>query len=112
MSGVGALAYDDPSNPRLQAEALKAFLNSEEGKKYKPIFEEKAGKDGQFKGPEGFGSVIGVGANPVMEAMTKQLEEQQKQTALLEQIANKGGSSGVPAPFTENPHITGHGGQM
>jgi hypothetical protein len=46
-----------------------------------------------FKSPEGFGNVIGVGANPVMEAMNAQLEEQQKQTALLERIA--GGSSGT-----------------
>ncbi len=37
-----------------------------------------------FKGPEGFSNVVGVGANPVMEAMNAQLEETQKQTALLE----------------------------
>jgi hypothetical protein len=47
-----------------------------------------------------------------MEAMTKQLEEQQKQTALLEQIANKGGSGGVPIPFTEARQFPGHGDQM
>ena len=100
MSGVGALAYDDPSDPALQAQALKAFLNSEEGKKYKPIFEEKAGKDGQFKGPEGFGSVIGVGANPVMEAMTRQTEVLEEIKAVLESQRSSGG---VPAPFTEKP---------
>ena len=43
-----------------------------------------------FKGPEGFSNVVGVGANPVMEAMTAQLEEQRKQTALLERMANAG----------------------
>jgi hypothetical protein len=43
-----------------------------------------------FKGPEGFSNVIGVGANPVIEAMNAQLEEAQKQTALLQQIASKG----------------------
>jgi hypothetical protein len=43
-----------------------------------------------FKGPEGFSNVIGVGANPVIEAMSAQLEEAQKQTALLQQIASKG----------------------
>jgi hypothetical protein len=100
MSGVGALAYDDPSDPALQAQALKAFLNSEEGKKYKPIFEEKAGKDGQFKGPEGFGSVIGVGANPVIEAMTRQTEILEGIKAAIEAQAPSGG---VPAPFTEKP---------
>ena len=53
-----------------------------------------------FKGPEGFSNVIGAGANPVMEAMNAQLEEQQKQTALLEKIAN--GGDGVPADFTKS----------
>ena len=47
-------------------------------------------KPTSFKGPEGFSNVVGVGANPVMEAMTAQLEEQRKQTALLERIANGG----------------------
>ena len=46
--------------------------------------------DTNFKGPEGFSNVVGVGANPVMEAMNAQLEEAQKQTALLQQIASKG----------------------
>lgn len=40
-----------------------------------------------FKSPEGFSNVVGVGANPVLEAMTAQLEEQKKQTELLQQIA-------------------------
>jgi hypothetical protein len=35
-----------------------------------------------------------------MEAMNAQLEEQQKQTALLEKIAN--GGDGVPADFTKS----------
>jgi hypothetical protein len=52
-----------------------------------------------FKGPEGFSNVVGVGANPVMEAMTAQLEEQRKQTALLQQIASSGGA--LPADFTK-----------
>jgi len=43
-----------------------------------------------FKGPDGFSNVIGVGANPVMEAMTLQLEEQRKQTALLQILASSG----------------------
>ena len=40
-----------------------------------------------FKGPEGFGNVVGVGANPVMESMRNQLLETQRTNALLEQIA-------------------------
>jgi carbamate kinase len=53
-----------------------------------------------FKGPEGFSNVVGVGANPVMEAMTAQLEETRKQTALLEAIVNKG-PGGVPVDYTK-----------
>jgi len=41
-----------------------------------------------FKGPEGFSNIIGVGNNPVMDAINAQLEEARKQTALLEKIAN------------------------
>jgi hypothetical protein len=103
MSGIGALAYNDPSSPGLQAAALKAFLNSEEGKVYKPLFEEKAiGPTGptSFKSPEGFNNVVGVGANPVIEAMGLQLEEARKQTQLLEEIRNANGG-GVPVDFTK-----------
>jgi len=53
-----------------------------------------------FKGPEGFSNVVGVGANPVIDAMNAQLEEAQKQTALLEKIASPEG--GVPKDFTKD----------
>jgi hypothetical protein len=85
----------------IQKKALEAFLNSDEGKKFAPIFDGKAGKDTQFKGPEGFGSVIGVGANPVMEAMTRQTEILEEIKAVLEASRPSGG--GVPVPFTEGP---------
>jgi hypothetical protein len=58
-----------------------------------------------FKGPEGFSNVVGVGANPVIEAMTMQLEETRKQTALLEILANPGGG-GVPIDFTKVEQTT------
>jgi hypothetical protein len=60
----------------------------------------QSGKDSTFKSPEGFSNVVGVGANPVMEAMNLQLEEAQKQTALLEKIASPEG--GVPKDFTKD----------
>jgi hypothetical protein len=54
-----------------------------------------------FKGPEGFGNVIGVGANPVLEAMNTQLEEQRTQSALLRQLVDantvRGGTWMPPA---------------
>jgi len=56
-----------------------------------------------FKTPEGFGNVVGVGANPVMEAMTMQLEESRKQTALLESLNSKSPGGGVPTDFTKSP---------
>jgi hypothetical protein len=55
-----------------------------------------------FKGPEGFSNVIGVGSNPVIEAMTVQLEESRKQTALLEVIARPATGGGVPVDFTKD----------
>jgi hypothetical protein len=71
------------------------FTKTDEGKKISESLGPSADptKSTPFKAPEGFGNVIGVGSNPVMEAMNAQLEEQQKQTALLERIA--GGSSGT-----------------
>jgi hypothetical protein len=39
-----------------------------------------------FKGPEGFSNVVGVGANPVLEAMASQLEEAKKTNDLLAQL--------------------------
>lgn len=74
-----------------QDEALKAFLASPEGKAYQPIFDSK--KDQNFKGPEGFSNVVGVGANPVIEAMAEQLDIQKQQLAALQEIAAKGKDS-------------------
>jgi hypothetical protein len=74
--------YDD-----VQKMALDAFLKSPEGKRYASIFEaEKASKD-SFKAPEGFSNVVGVGANPVLQAMDESLAESKKQTNLLEDIS-------------------------
>jgi hypothetical protein len=52
-----------------------------------------------FKGPEGFSNVVGVGANPVMQAMTLQLEEAKKQTSLLQNLVDRNPFSG--ADFTK-----------
>jgi hypothetical protein len=108
-------SYEDYVNPKILADvpkfqqmALEAFLKSEEGKKFQPIFDSK--KDQNFKGPDGFSNVIGVGSNPVLEAMNEQTELHRQQVALLQQIAN--GPSGQPVDFTKDPHITGYNGQM
>jgi len=57
-----------------------------------------------FKGPEGFSNVVGVGANPVMEAMSAQLEQQKRQTELLEIIA-AGKASSDPIPELAPPRM-------
>jgi hypothetical protein len=92
------------NDPAFQQKALDAFLASPEGKAYVPIFENKDKQQPTpqgFKAPEGFGNVVGVGANPVMEAMTMQLEESRKQTALLESINQSSNGGGVPTDFTK-----------
>jgi hypothetical protein len=66
----------------------------------KTVEDKKQPAGSNFKGPEGFSNVVGVGSNPVMEAMNAQLEEAQKQTALLQQIASPEG--GVPKDFTKD----------
>ena len=91
----------------VQDAALKAFLESPEGKMYQPIFGDK--KDA-FKTPEGFSNVVGVGPSPVMEAMAAQLEEAQKQTALLEKIA--GEAPGVSNDFTKGSPIPTRAGML
>lgn len=70
---------------------------------------QKPGQVTQFKGPEGFGNIVGVGANPVLTAINAQLEEQRKQTAYLQQMAS--GSSFTPPDFTKSgtvgPNVDG-----
>jgi hypothetical protein len=44
-------------------------------------------KETTFKGPEGFSNVVGVGPNPVMEAMARQIEIQEQQLAELQKIS-------------------------
>ena len=90
--------FNAKNDPEVQA-AIQALI-AEDAKKNPLPTTEAAKKDQNFKGPEGFSNVIGVGPNPVMEAMNLQLEEAQKQTALLEKIASPEG--GVPKDFTKD----------
>jgi hypothetical protein len=64
-----------------------------------------------FKGPDGgFSNVIGVGANPVIEAMTAQLDETKKTNDLLAQLVTSGGgrtSSWLDTPSAGNAPAPG-----
>jgi hypothetical protein len=91
--GISAMSQDKAIQDKVQA------MIAEEAKK-NPIEPKGQNAPTGFKGPEGFGNVVGVGANPVMEAMTLQLEEARKQTQLLEEIRN-GNGGGVPTDFTK-----------
>jgi hypothetical protein len=53
-----------------------------------------------FKGPDGFSNVIGVGANPVMEAIAEQTEIQKQQLAELQKLNAK--DTGAPKDFTKD----------
>jgi len=62
---------------------------------------EPAKKDQNFKGPEGFSNVIGVGANPVLENMTRQTDIQQ---AILDYIRTPASRTGITdVDFTKQP---------
>jgi hypothetical protein len=102
-TGIDANAAEDlAKDADVQAVIARMIAPAvEASKKAAELTAEPKSKGADFKGPEGFGNVIGVGPNPVMEAMNAQLEEQQKQTALLEKIANKDGA--VPTDFTKTP---------
>jgi type IV secretory pathway VirB4 component len=65
-----------------------------------------------FKGPDGgFSNVVGVGANPVIEAMAAQLDEAKKTNDLLAQLVTSGGgrtSSWLNAPSGGNTATSGN----
>jgi len=84
--------------PQLQDMAMKAL---EKSMKNNAV---PGGEGTAFKAPEGFSNVVGVGANPVMEAMSAQLEQQKRQTELLEIIA-AGKASSDPIPELAPPRM-------
>jgi hypothetical protein len=93
----GQIALD----PKIQDEVQALIAKEAKATGFTP----SANVTKDFKAPEGFGNVIGVGANPVMEAMNAQLEETKKQTQLLSDIRDFYGVS-LPADFTKTPTTT------
>ncbi len=94
-TGIDANAAEDlAKDADVQAVIARLIAPAvEASKKAAELAAEPKSKGGDFKGPEGFGNVIGVGANPVMEAMNAQLEEQRKTNTILEKIAGDPGAT-------------------
>ena len=101
LKGLSKLTGSDESAAALLAKSQEAQMFVQTALMSQRRENPLPGQASGFKGPEGFSNVIGVGPNPVMEAINAQLEEQQKQTALLEKIANPAG--GVQTDFTKTP---------
>jgi hypothetical protein len=92
-TGIDANAAEDMAkNADVQAVIARLIAPAvAASKKASEITAEPKGTS--FKSPEGFSNVVGVGANPVIEAMNAQLEEQRKTNALLEKIAGDPGAT-------------------
>lgn len=94
---MGNMAAVLSKNPEIQ-EKVQALI-AEDMKKNPAAA--AALKDSTFKGPEGFSNVIGVGANPVLENLTRQTDIQQQ---ILELLKTRPYSSGITdVDFTKNP---------
>ena len=96
---VQAIIAEDIKNNPEAGENVDAKEKAQKAAQ-KTVDDAAKAKGTTFKGPEGFSNVVGVGANPVMEAMTMQLEETRRQTALLEIIARPASVS-VPVDYTK-----------
>jgi len=83
-------------SPEIQSAVQMAIMDQAKNEPL-PIAEKR-----DFKSPEGFGTVIGVGANPVLEAMTRQNELLGEIKVILQD--SKPSGAGVPTPFTERPN--------
>jgi hypothetical protein len=91
FKGFDQIAAEEMSkNPKIRAEidalVQKMLPGLESEKKDKTPYS-------NYSAPQGFGNVIGVGNNPVVEAMSMQLEEAKKTNELLANIASGHGTS-------------------
>lgn len=91
-SGDEGAAKSLAANPEIKA-AIDRIIEKAAADAATKGAEGKKPMDTSFKGPEGFSNVVGVGANPVIEAMNAQLEEAKKTNALLEKIAGDPGAT-------------------
>jgi hypothetical protein len=92
----------DSPETRARIEAEKAAAKQKEAAESQLAAQKEVDRmPTSFKGPDGFSNVVGVGANPVIEAMAAQLDEAKKTNDLLSQLVTSGGgrtSSWLDAP--------------
>jgi hypothetical protein len=93
--------FNATTDPEVQAAVQK--LIAEDAKK-NPIAMAGA-KDSTFQGPQGFSNVIGVGANPVLENMTRQTDIQQQILDYIKSQAPQSGRLDLP-DFTKPVPLT------
>lgn len=98
-SGDEGAARSLAGNKDVQAAIDAIIVNAAKEFEAKQAADKAAKAQSGFKGPEGFSNVIGVGPNPVIEAMNAQLEEAQKQTSLLQNLVDR--NPFMPADFTK-----------
>ena len=90
-------AYSFSTDPKVQAE-VQALI-AEDMKKNPAAA--AAVKDSTFSGPQGFGNIIGVGSNAVIENLTRQTDIQQQ---ILEFIRTPAARTGITdVDFTKQP---------
>lgn len=89
--GPGFASEDKAMQDRVQK------LIAEDAKK-NPLPVDKEVKN--FQSPAGFSNIVGVGSNPVIQAMSSQLDETKRTNVYLEQLVNIYG--GMPSDFTKS----------
>jgi hypothetical protein len=95
LSGGSETLSSLSKNKDVQNMAVEYFNKTDAGKRILESMGEKSNVPARlsYQGPQGFGNVIGVGNNPVVEAMSMQLEEAKKTNELLANIASGHGTS-------------------
>jgi hypothetical protein len=87
LKGLSKLTGSDESAAGLLAKSQEAQMFVQTALMSQRRENPLPGQASGFKGPEGFGNVIGVGPNPVLEAMAQQTEIALAQLAELQKIS-------------------------
>ena len=99
LKGLSKLTGSDESAAALLAKSQEAQMFVQTALMSQRRENPLPGQSADFKGPEGFSNVIGVGPNPVLEAMAQQTEIALAQLAELQKIS--GSTPGGQGDFTK-----------